>query len=100
MLDVALHNRVGDDTTIHWHGFPVASATMTAAYTPCAMASTWNRKASTRFTTRACFHALIGDNERALDLPEWALAQGEGFLDWIQHDADLNGLRELPRYRV
>ncbi len=48
----------------------------------------------------ACFHALVGDNERALDLLEQALAQGEGFLDWIQHDADLNGLRELPRYRV
>jgi hypothetical protein len=36
----------------------------------------------------------------ALDLLEQALARGEGFLDWIQHDANLNVLRELPRYRV
>lgn len=48
----------------------------------------------------ACFHALAGEHERALDLLERAANTGEGFPDWIEQDSDFDSLRELPRYRA
>lgn len=48
----------------------------------------------------ACTYAHMGDSERALDLLERALFAGHGFLDWIEHDPDLDSLRKLPRYRT
>ena len=48
----------------------------------------------------ACFHALAGDASRALDLLERTISTGEGFPEWIEHDADFDSLRELPRYRA
>lgn len=47
----------------------------------------------------ACTYAHMGDDERALDLLERAVSAGHGFRDWIEHDPDLDSLRELPRYR-
>jgi len=47
----------------------------------------------------ACTYTHMGENERALDLLERALATGSGFRDWIEHDSDLDSLRGLPRYR-
>ncbi|MGA9343120.1 MAG: tetratricopeptide repeat protein [Rhodanobacteraceae bacterium] len=46
----------------------------------------------------ACTYTRLGDNERALDLLDRAVSVGQGFRDWIEHDADLDGLRGLPRY--
>ena len=46
----------------------------------------------------ACYFALAGDSERALDLLERATAGG-GYPDWIEHDPDLVSLREQPRFR-
>lgn len=48
----------------------------------------------------ACFHALAGEPARALDLLDRAISTGEGFPDWIEHDADFDSLRDLPRYRA
>lgn len=48
----------------------------------------------------ACFHALAGEPERALDLLERSIGTGEGFPEWIAHDNDLDSLRDLPRYRA
>lgn len=47
----------------------------------------------------ACFHANAGEAERALDLLDRAIATGQGFRDWIEHDHDLDSLRGLPRFR-
>ena len=48
----------------------------------------------------ACFHALAGEPTRALDLLERSISTGEGFRDWIEHDADFDSLRDLPRFRA
>jgi adenylate cyclase len=47
----------------------------------------------------ACTYAHIGETERALDLLERAVVMGGGFRDWFEHDADLDNLRGLPRFR-
>ena len=47
----------------------------------------------------ACYFARAGDSPRALDLLERAVATGQGFRDWIEHDPDLDTLRSLPRFR-
>jgi adenylate cyclase len=46
----------------------------------------------------ACFYALAGDTGRALDVLEQAVDRGEGSLDWIEHDSDLNALHDLPKF--
>ena len=46
----------------------------------------------------ACFHALAGESERALELLDRAIATGQGFRDWIEHDHDLESLHEMPRF--
>lgn len=48
----------------------------------------------------ACFYSQIGELERSLDLLERALQQGGGYLDWLQHDTDLDPLRALPRFQA
>ncbi|MDH5832499.1 TPR end-of-group domain-containing protein [Luteimonas kalidii] len=47
----------------------------------------------------ACFHAMAGEADRALDLLERAVATGQGFGDWIERDPELASVRGLPRYR-
>jgi adenylate cyclase len=47
----------------------------------------------------ACTYTHMGENERALDLLERAVATGSGFRDWLEHDSDLDGLRGLPRFQ-
>ena len=46
----------------------------------------------------ACYYAIAGNVPRALDLLERAVQRGRGFLDWIEHDADLQALRDEPRF--
>ena len=41
----------------------------------------------------ACFHAVAGEPERALDLLDRAISTGQGFRDWIEHDHDLASLQ-------
>jgi adenylate cyclase len=48
----------------------------------------------------ACFHALAGEPEPALDLLERALAKGGGFPDWLRHDTDFDSLRSHPRFQA
>ncbi|HET7557133.1 MAG TPA: hypothetical protein VFK08_03560, partial [Rhodanobacteraceae bacterium] len=46
----------------------------------------------------ACTYTHMGENERALDLLECAIATGGGFREWLERDSDLDGLRALPRF--
>jgi len=46
----------------------------------------------------ACFYSLGGDTARALDVLEQAVNRGEGSLEWIEHDSDLNALHDLPKF--
>ena len=48
----------------------------------------------------ACFHALVGEPERALELLERSIRTGEGFRDWIENDADLASLQALPKFQA
>ena len=47
----------------------------------------------------ACLYSRASEPDRALDCLERALVTGHGFTDWIEHDSDLDPLRELPRFR-
>src|SRR4249919_1008883 len=46
----------------------------------------------------ACFYALAGDADRALEVLERAVMRGEGSLQWIEHDSDFRSLQHLPRF--
>ena len=46
----------------------------------------------------ACAYALLGDTARALDFLERAVALGWSERVWIQHDSDLESLRDEPRF--
>jgi adenylate cyclase len=48
----------------------------------------------------ACFHALAGEKERALELLERAVDTGLGFRDWFEHDSELDNLRGEPRFQA
>lgn len=48
----------------------------------------------------ACFYALLGEPDTALDLLDRSISTGEGFPEWIEHDDDLAALRHLPRFRA
>jgi len=47
----------------------------------------------------ACTYTCLGENDRALDLLERAVAAGQGFREWIERDPDLAALHSLPRFR-
>ena len=47
----------------------------------------------------ACAYSLLGEPELAFHLLNRAITNGRPFWkDWIEHDSDLNGLRNHPRY--
>ncbi|HSR14219.1 MAG TPA: protein kinase [Gemmatimonadales bacterium] len=48
----------------------------------------------------ACLYALEGASDRALDTLEAAVAAGFGTRDWIEHDPDLDSLRDHPRFKA
>jgi non-specific serine/threonine protein kinase len=48
----------------------------------------------------ACVYALQGQVEPALDCLEAALKHGFAHKEWIEHDADLAGLHNHPRYQT
>lgn len=48
----------------------------------------------------ACYYSLAGNVERSIDLLEEAARYGGGSRDWIEHDGDLDPLRESPRFRA
>ncbi|MGI8561645.1 MAG: TPR end-of-group domain-containing protein [Luteimonas sp.] len=48
----------------------------------------------------ACFHVIGGDNERAMDLLEKAIAMGFGDRAWIETDSDLAPLHAYPRFKA
>ncbi len=47
-----------------------------------------------------CFYANIGDYERALAALEKFGAASRGSRDWMEHDTDLDPLREDPRFQA
>jgi adenylate cyclase len=46
----------------------------------------------------ACFYAIQGDHERAIELLEKAVALGFGDRAWIETDSDLDPLHGHPRF--
>jgi tetratricopeptide (TPR) repeat protein len=47
----------------------------------------------------ACGFSRAGEKEKALDLLDRAVGTGSGFRPWIEHDPDLDALRDSPRYK-
>ena len=47
-----------------------------------------------------CMYARLGNQEEALSHLESAVDKGYGHKDWLQHDSDLDSLRELPRFKA
>jgi serine/threonine protein kinase/Tfp pilus assembly protein PilF len=48
----------------------------------------------------SCMYALLGNPNEALDCLEKAVDKGYGQKDWVEHDSDLNSLRDLPRFKT
>ena len=44
-------------------------------------------------------HALLGNSNDSLDCLGKAVDKGYGQKDWVEHDSDLNSLRDLPRFQ-
>jgi tetratricopeptide (TPR) repeat protein len=47
----------------------------------------------------ACMYSLLGNPNEALNCLEKAVDKGYGQKDWVEHDSDLDSLRELPRFK-
>ena len=47
----------------------------------------------------ACGFSRAGEKEKALDLLDRAVGTGSGFRPWIEHDPDLDNVRDSPRYK-
>ena len=47
----------------------------------------------------SCMYALLGSPDDALNCLEKAVDKGYGQKDWVEHDSDLDSLRELPRFQ-
>ena len=48
----------------------------------------------------ACMYSLLGEPDEALNCLEKSVDKGYGQKDWVEHDSDLNPLRELPRFKM
>jgi hypothetical protein len=47
----------------------------------------------------ACTYSLLGKKDEAISCIERAVDKGFGHKEWIDHDPDLNSLREDPRFK-
>ena len=47
----------------------------------------------------SCMYSLLGNPNEALNCLEKAVDKGYGQKDWVEHDSDLDSLRELPRFK-
>jgi adenylate cyclase len=45
-------------------------------------------------------YSLLGNPNEALDCLEKAVDKGYGQKDWVEHDSDLDPVRELPRFKT
>jgi tetratricopeptide (TPR) repeat protein len=46
-----------------------------------------------------CVYSLLGDADNALACLEQAVVHGYGHKEWVEHDSDLDSLRQLPRFQ-
>ena len=47
----------------------------------------------------ACMYSRLGNPDEALNALEKAVDKGYGQKDWVEHDTDLDSLREMPRFQ-
>lgn len=48
----------------------------------------------------SCMYAMLGNPDEALSCLEKAVDKGYGQKDWVEHDSDLDSLRQLPRFQT
>jgi len=49
---------------------------------------------------RACFEAICGNTDQAIDLLEQALVMKQTSPEWVRGDPDLDFIREDPRFQA
>jgi len=58
------------------------------------------KMASEKEYDRACFAAICGNPEEAMELLEIALVKKQTSLDWVRRDPDLDFIRDDPRFKA
>jgi Flp pilus assembly protein TadD len=48
----------------------------------------------------ACFYAVAGSSEEALDHLDKAIQNGFGHREWLENDSDLDSIRDEPRFQT
>ncbi|MFQ5817585.1 MAG: tetratricopeptide repeat protein [Terriglobia bacterium] len=48
----------------------------------------------------ACVYSLLGEVEKGIDCLEKSITSGMGQREWIEHDPDLDTLRNHPRFQA
>ncbi|HVF39561.1 MAG TPA: protein kinase [Gemmatimonadaceae bacterium] len=48
----------------------------------------------------ACTYGVLGKSDDCLNALEQAVSKGWGDKSWLEHDSDLDSIRELPRYQA
>ena len=48
----------------------------------------------------ACAYAILGEQDRAIEILEQAVHNASGNLAWLENDSDLDGLRGNPRFQA
>ncbi|MEO5904918.1 MAG: protein kinase [Gemmatimonadaceae bacterium] len=81
-------------------------ATMSASLGDSAAATDYARRALTinpddplLLYNISCMYSLLGNPDEALSCLEKAVDKGYGQKDWVEHDTDLDSLRDLPRFQ-
>jgi len=48
----------------------------------------------------ACCYTMLGETEKALECLETAIPNGFGHKEWLEHDSDLDTIRDHPRFKA
>jgi adenylate cyclase len=48
----------------------------------------------------ACTYSILGRQDEAINYLEKAVDKGFGHKEWIDHDPDLNPIRDNPRFQT
>ena len=82
---------MGGGSSVHEHEDNLARAERALALSPDDRGVLYNL---------ACFYSIAGEKGTAIDCLEKAAAVGRVSREWVEHDSDLDPIRDEPRYRA